>query len=210
MLVRDFRKLLASFDFSEVILSSTRKKDEVLARNIRKHCKLVVLSHLTKLPIKLNYKTPKTLGRDRIAAVVGAHHMFPKSSNLVVDAGSCITFDFIDNKGEYHGGNISPGLWMRTKAMNDYSANLPIVPLKHTSTLLGNSTKSALQNGTILHTICEIEAFIDRCRHVYGRINVILTGGDARFLADNFKKKIFVDSNLILKGLNEILLYNAK
>ncbi len=170
----------------------------------------IQLTASTPIPIVNQYRTPETLGKDRLAAVIGAYDQYPNLTNLVIDAGTCITFDLIDAQGNYKGGNISPGLSMRLKAMHQFTAKLPLVSLGETEDWLGYDTSSALINGAQWGTIFEIEAFCRRCAEKFGSINVILTGGDADFLAKKLKRKIFVNHDLVLLGLNKILDYNAK
>ncbi len=170
----------------------------------------VQLTATTPVPIINEYRTPETLGRDRLAAVVGAHHDYPGQACLVIDAGTCITFDVIDGQGHYKGGNISPGLSMRMKAMHQFTANLPLVEPGQTESWLGYDTVSALKNGAQWGVVFESETFCTRCEAEFGAINVILTGGDADFLAKKLKRKIFVNHDLVLAGLNKILDYNAK
>lgn len=194
-----------------VILSSVGaalKPEE--ERFFEEHFFFIQLTASTPIPIINKYRTPETLGKDRLAAVIGAFDQYPGKTNLVIDAGTCITFDLIDAEGRFKGGNISPGLTMRLKAMHHFTAKLPLVSLEKTSNWLGYDTDSALKNGAQWGTIFEIEAFCGRCVEKYGSINVILTGGDANFLAKNLKRKIFVNHDLVLIGLNKILDYNAK
>lgn len=184
--------------------------DEELLRFLDDQYFFVHLTASTPIPIINEYRTPETLGLDRLAAVIGAHHLFPNESNLVIDAGTCITFDLIDAKGHYKGGNISPGLLMRLKAMHEFTAKLPLVHLEETDFWIGYSTESALKNGAQWGAIFEIDAFSNKSEQKFGSINVILTGGDADFLAKKLKRKIFVNHDLVLIGLNKILDYNAK
>ena len=166
---------------------------------------LTILDHTTNIPIVNLYKTPKTLGNDRLASVIGAQHLYPNKNIAVIDLGTCIKFDFIDKKRRYIGGNISPGVRMRIQAMHDYTSQLPIVDLKYNNSILGNSTESALQNGAVRGTIFEIESFIRRIKKKYGKLFVVFTGGDADFFASYINYEIFVNQNLILEGLNKII-----
>ena len=148
------------------------------------------------------------MGRDRIAGVAGAQVLFPNRSCLVIDIGTCVTFDVIDAKGMYLGGNISPGVELRLKAMSTFTARLPLVKRGKLGKLIGNSTTSALQLGATSGTLHEIQNFINEARALYKGLNVILTGGDAHFFAEQLKTKIFVNPNLVLIGLNKILEIN--
>lgn len=193
-----------------VALSSTAEVPEEVEAYLKKTFKYLRLSHKTPLPIVNLYRTPKTLGRDRLAGVVGALQQFPGKNCLVVDAGTCITYDFLDADTNYHGGGISPGIAMRLKAMNAFTAKLPLVKQKKEPVLLGFSTHSSLQSGGQWGAVMEVEGFIRRYRADFGKINVVLTGGDADFFANHLKTKIFVNSNLVLCGLNKILTYNVQ
>lgn len=163
----------------------------------------------TPLPIQIAYKTPQTLGKDRIAAVVGALDMFPNENCLAIDAGTCITYEILTAAGVYLGGNIAPGLTMRLEAMHHFTAKLPLVEADETESWIGYSTKSAMQNGAQLGLALEVEGFIAHCRRELGKLNVIITGGDADFLKKKLKSQIFVNPNLVLQGLNKILNYNV-
>ena len=169
----------------------------------------IELNENTALPIANNYQTPQTLGKDRLAAVVGAYQLYPKTNCLVVDAGTCITFDVLTADGIYLGGNIAPGINMRLEAMHQFTANLPKVEKKTSKYWLGRTTEEALVNGGIMGVSLELEGMIRLCREKLGEINVILTGGDAEFLAKTLKSKIFVNQNLVLIGLNKILVHNV-
>lgn len=177
---------------------------------LQQHFFYIRLDTQTPLPIQNAYKTPETLGKDRIAAVVGAFAMFPNQNCLAIDAGTCITYEFLTKTGVYLGGNIAPGLSMRLKAMHHFTAKLPLVEVGETENLIGYSTTSAMQNGAQWGVILEIEGIIDWCRSEWGEINVILTGGDANYFVKSLKSQIFVNPNLVLQGLNKILNYNVE
>ena len=208
LLVRDLKKLASSHPFTHVILSSTRNLRKSLLDFLDRTYTFIHLDHNTPLPIRNAYASPATLGRDRIAAAIGAWSLNKEASHLVIDIGTCITYDVV-SQSTFEGGNIAPGVHLRIKSMNDYTDKLPLVEFKYQGHLLGKSTEEALQNGAVLGTICEIEAFINRTHRKYGRINVTLTGGDGEFFAKQLDSEIFVDPFLVLKGLNEILHYNA-
>jgi type III pantothenate kinase len=193
----------------QVALSSTRGIDEAVLESIKSEVPVLVLDATTPLPIVNKYKTPKTLGKDRLAAVVAAHDLYPGKNCLVIDAGTCITYDLITKNGEYLGGGISPGLDMRFKAMHTFTAKLPLVKRKKEVSLIGNTTESSLQSGGALGAAIEVAGFIAAYRKKHSQLNVILTGGDANFLANSLKTKIFVHQHLVLRGLNKIVIYNA-
>lgn len=171
--------------------------------------KVLELNSTTKLPFQVAYQTPETLGRDRLAAVAGAYALFPKAHCLVIDAGTCITYDLLNAQGIYLGGNISPGWQMRLDAMHHFTAKLPRPAASAPAKWIGDSTESALLNGALQGLLWEIEGYIRQSTADFASINVILTGGDADFFAKKLKSKIFVNQNLVLWGLNKILNYNA-
>jgi len=158
--------------------------------------------------ISNRYQTPETLGLDRLAAVIGANHLFPETNNLVIDAGTCITYDFVDSKGNYFGGSISPGLKMRFKAVNYYTAALPLVDAGETfSDKYGKDTPSSIRSGIQNGIKYELTGFIESYKDNAKDLNIILTGGDGIFFDTLLKNSIFapcikIDPYLVLKGLN--------
>lgn len=171
----------------------------------------ILLSDETPIPIKNLYATPKTLGKDRLASAIAAHYFFPNKNCLTIDCGTCTTYNFINEKGEFLGGNITPGLAMRLEAMHTLTAKLPLVALeKNEIELIGNDTKTALQAGAQLGASYEMQGFIDAYVQRFGKIYTLLTGGNADFFVKRLKNQIFADSNLVLTGLNVILNYNFK
>lgn len=169
----------------------------------------IKLTPALPLPIHNLYQTPNTLGADRIAGACGAIQLFPSKNTLVIDAGTCITYDFVDNNHNYHGGGISPGLAMRFKAVHTFTAKLPLVVPKADPDLIGNSTETSLQSGIVLGVIDEMDGIIARYRAKYPELQVILCGGDAPFFENQLKASIFACPNLVLIGLNRILLHNV-
>ncbi len=195
----------------KIILSSVSKQAAEVMSFLKGDFAFLELTTDTPLPIRIRYKTPQTLGKDRIAAAVGAYHLFPGENCLVIDAGTCITLDLVSAEGEFLGGNISPGIEMRLKAMHQFTARLPMVA--RTSEMpdeLGDSTENAIRNGGELGALLEVEGFIRRMKKKYHPLRVVLTGGDADFFVKHTKTKIFAHQNLVLIGLNQILKHNAK
>ena len=175
---------------------------------------LIVFDKLTELPFTILYATPHSLGKDRIANAAGAFSRFPNQNTLVIDAGTCLKFDFINDKAEYLGGSISPGLTMRLKALHTFTANLPLLE-NYTANqpLIGNDTSSSMLVGSINGMKNEIIRTIEEYQKEFSNLNIILTGGEAHFFENvviSEKNSIFADSFLTLKGLNTILNYNAK
>ena len=206
--VSDITALYKKYRFERVIVSSVRKKDPYFVDHLIINYDTHVLSYKSKLPINNLYKTPKTLGKDRLAAVVAANHSYPNKNCLVIDIGTCIKYDYIDKLKNYHGGNIAPGVQLRLKSMHHFTSALPLVAKKWNAEILGVDTKSAIQNGAIWGIKLEIESFIKTLTQKMGSLTVILTGGGATYFGEIIESKIFVDSNLLLLGLEAILDYN--
>ena len=171
-------------------------------------CALLRLDRSTPLPIENLYETPDTLGYDRIAAVVGAQAEQPGRDLLVVDAGTCVTYEFIDAAGRYHGGNISPGLQMRFKALHAFTGRLPLVQAEGRRVEMGKDTATAIRAGVLKGMEYEIQGYIADMKHKYPELLVFLTGGDEFSFDTSVKSAIFADKFLVLKGLNRILNYN--
>lgn len=170
--------------------------------------KYIKLDHKIALPIKNGYKTPETLGRDRIAAVVGAHDLYPDQNVLVIDAGTCITYDFLQADGLYLGGAIAPGIRLRYKAMHHFTAKLPLVKRQRFDDFVGYNTETCMQVGGQVAAALEMQGFIDAYLNRYHQLIVIITGGDTEYFVSQLKSKIFAIPNLVLIGLNKILNYN--
>lgn len=166
-----------------------------------------VLSSKLKLPIQNLYKTPTTLGADRLAASVGATALFPNQNNLVIDMGTCITLDFINCNNEYLGGVIMPGISMKFKALHTFTDKLPLLSIDNVDSIgiVGDDTWSSICSGVINGTILELEGFVSRYVEQFGKMNIIFTGGDAIYFEKRVKFPNFADSNLLLVGLNKIL-----
>ena len=192
------------------IISSVGRLSKLDVKFISKRVELVELNHKTKLPFKNSYKTPKTLGVDRIALVSASVEQFPNNNVLIIDAGTCITYDFITKKNEYLGGAISPGIRIRYSALNNLTANLPLLETKSPKKLIGASTSESIHSGIINGVLNEIDGVIDDYSENYEDLTVILTGGDTKFLSKRLKSSIFANSNFLLEGLNYLLEFNIK
>lgn len=162
----------------------------------------------TPIPIINKYATPETLGTDRLAAAVAANYLQPGRDVLIIDVGTCVTFDMVTAGGEYIGGNISPGPSMRLKALNAYTDRLPLVERKGCVSLIGTTTETAIRNGVMNGVEYEIEGYIRRFMHEYPKLFVYLTGGVHLNLHFSEKMPIFADDFIVPKGLNRILEYN--
>jgi len=165
-----------------------------------------LVQNMRELPFefKTKYTTPETLGEDRIAAVIGALKLFPDKNVLIVDAGSCITYDFVGEDGVHEGGMISPGLHMRLKAMHQFTGKLPLAEVPETPNPLGRSTAEAIGQGALMGCVYEIESYISYLQYQNKNLHTILTGGDGKLFVKFIKKKIFAQPNLVLSGLREI------
>ena len=171
---------------------------------------IYLLKSTTPVPIKKLYDTPETLGADRVAAAVGARVLFPDKSCVVIDMGTCITYDLVGLDDNFYGGIISPGVRMRFKAMNTFTKRLPLLEPEAIPELIGKSTKHAMQSGVMNGILSEINGFVEEYSKVLTNINVILCGGDATYFANRIKNPNFVIPELVLIGLNRILEYNVK
>ena len=196
------------YPVSTAILSSVINHDKEIEAVLNRHGRYIILDDKTPIPIVNKYKSPETLGKDRLAAAVAGNYMYPSKPVLVVDTGTCIKYDFINSENEYLGGSISPGLRMRFKALNAYTGKLPFVELIEFNALIGKNTAESLLSGVITGTLAEIDGIISRYRENYPEIQVVLSGGDAEYLVGKLKNKIFAVSNIVLFGLKIILDYN--
>ena len=195
--------LIKEFDIKNVIISTVRKE-----MNWNLDVEVIHLSHKTSLPINLNYKTPETLGKDRIANIVAVSEEYPNKNAVVIDAGTCITYDFINKNKEYLGGRISPGLEMRYKSLNEFTELLPKLSVSGESKFIGDDTDSSILSGVEQGVLSEVDSLISVFRKENEDLIVVVTGGDTFFFENALKNSIFADQNLVLKGLNIILKYN--
>ncbi|HNK98421.1 MAG TPA: type III pantothenate kinase [Chitinophagales bacterium] len=205
--------LIDIYGIDQAIVSSVDHFDEALESLLEERTGLLQFTHTTPLPIINLYGTPATLGKDRLAGAVGAHTAFKGSPVLVVDAGTCIKYDFLDKEGIYYGGAISPGLFMRFKAMHNFTARLPLIDPENYATVLevpltGTSTVDSLRSGALNGALFEVEGAISAYTGKHAGLAVILTGGDAGFFELHMKSRIFARPNLVLEGLHTILNYN--
>lgn len=195
---------------NQAIVSSVGALKKSHIKYLENKIKLLELSHKLQLPFKNLYATPKTLGVDRIALVSASVEQFPDNNVLIIDAGTCITYDFININNEYLGGAISPGIRLRYRTLNSLTANLPLLNTQLPEDILGNSTQNSIHSGVVFGVLKEIDGVIDEYVKKYSGLTVILTGGDTKFLSNQLKNSIFAHSNFILEGLNFILEYNKQ
>lgn len=211
-IVSKIAEVLYNHKVRNVILASVSKDEHTLIEPGISLDHLVVLSSSTPLPFVVDYQTPETLGKDRLAAAAGVIDLLPTRNVLVVDAGTCITSDIVTAEGVFRGGSIAPGLRMRLQAMHHFTARLPLMEPEWDLELgrLGDSTSQAMQQGALWGAVMELEGMIHRFSPKFQNLEVVLTGGDAQFFVKNIKTKIFAHPNLVLFGLNKILNFNVK
>ena len=198
-------------ELEKVILSSVKSYPELLKTALKNNFKkFIELNSKIPLPVQNLYHSKETLGNDRIAAIAGAYDLYPDSNTLVIDAGTAITYDFIDEKNQYLGGNISPGIRMRYKALNSFTNKLPLLEPSDFNKLYGRTTEEAIIAGVQNGVIFEVDKTIDFFKEFYSNLKVIITGGDAKFFDKKLKNSFFVHFNLVALGLNCILEYNGE
>ena len=203
--------LLSLEEISGGFYASVGKLDEALQNDLEQTFHLRPFNYLTRIPLKMGYDTPETLGTDRLATAIGGASLYPKVDLLVLDFGTCLKFDFVSKEGKYEGGSISPGLNMRFKAMHTFTAKLPLLsmPEKFPAQPIGRSTADSMQHGVLLGMLAEADGMIGFYRQTYPDLKVLVTGGDAEVFEGRLKNAIFVRQNLALLGLAETMKYNA-
>ena len=195
----------------KAILAAVKPYPDELKFFLRKNTDhFIELDENTLLPFENLYISKGTLGRDRIAAVAGASYIYPGKNILVIDAGTAITYDIITADNQYLGGNISPGIDMRFKALHHFTGKLPLVGKKETAKLYGQTTEEAIRTGVQHGIVSEADNTIQAFKEFYQNLYVIITGGDANFFDKKLKNSFFVHFNLIAIGLNRILEYNGE
>ncbi len=202
--IESIQVLIDEFHPEKSILSSVIDHNIEIENILAKQTKFHKLSHLTKLAFTCVVGKPETIGADRLALTAAAVHFYPRKNNLVIGLGSCITYNFINNKHEFIGGSISPGLEMRLKALNYYTAKLPLVKATWNVPLIGYDTATNIQSGVVLGIAKEIDGIVAAYAEKYDNFNVLLTGGDLVYFAAHLKCLIFADPELIFKGLYAI------
>jgi len=202
--------ILAKYSPAKAIVAAVGKEDIGLVDLLSSQIPTIDLSHNSKLPITILYKTPQTLGLDRVAAAVGVSYLYPQSDLLVIDCGTAITYDVINLKGEYIGGAISPGITLRYKSLNQHTANLPLISSIEDAPIVGTSTSECIESGVLNGVIGELDYFIGSIKEKYPNLKVVITGGDSNFFVSKLKNSIFVVQNLVIIGLNRILDFNVQ
>ena len=208
--VEDIKSVFSSKIITNSIISNVSSHDKKVFEFLNMNSNLVLFDAEIKLPFKNKYGSVETIGNDRIALVSQASRSYPDKNVLVIDSGSCITYDFLNDKNEYLGGGISPGLNMKLKALNNQTARLPLVKKTQIKYLIGKSTETSILSGVINGTLGEINYIIEEYKKRYKKIVIILTGGDLNFLFNHIKNGILADPKFLLSGLNILIELNKK
>ena len=195
---------------AHLVVASVSDVEKQAFIQFEKDVNIHFISNKDKFPFVNCYETPETLGVDRMVLAAGATLQYPNQNRLVIDAGTCITFDFIDEKDNYLGGSISPGLRLRYESLHSYTAKLPLLTLENPKHFIGKSTAEAIHSGVVNGLVFEIEGYINEIKGQYSKFIIILTGGDTVFLAKRLKNTIFANSNFLLESLNQIFQYKIK
>jgi type III pantothenate kinase len=207
---KDLDDIFSSKKIRKAIISSVRDIPEFVSDLLFRNIPIVhILSYKSKLPFRIEYDTPETLGTDRIAAVAGAYALYPGRDVLIIDAGTAITYELLLGK-IYKGGNISPGVMMRFMALNHFTGKLPLVTPSWENTTPGSGTAEAINAGVICGVLYEINEYIRTFEEKYPGIRVIFTGGDAAMIREKITYRADYQPGIVMDGLNNILEYNAK
>lgn len=201
--------LIKKYQPAKSILSSVIEHNAGMEKILREHSSFHKLSSQSILPFTTPVGKPETIGADRLALAAAAVHFYKGKNNLVIGLGSCVTYNFINKYNSFLGGSISPGMGMRFKSLNTYTAKLPLIKADLATIgwnfpLIGYDTSSNILSGVLNGLAAEITGIVDNYQEKFTNFNVILTGGDAPYFAHHFKNKIFADPNLIFKGLYAI------
>ncbi len=202
------KKIVKNYSIENILLSSVVDLDKPLLNYLKTIKGFEVLSTKTKLPIKNKYKTPATLGNDRLANAVAGAFLFPGKNVLIVDIGTCIKFDIVNSRKEYLGGSISPGMEMRFKSLHHFTGKLPLIHESSKVFLVGKTTQEAIQSGVINGMTEEIAGIVHRYKKIYKTLTVIVTGGHIHRFAGELKFSIFAAADMVNIGLNEIIRFN--
>lgn len=205
--------VLDTLEYQAAIVASVKQLPQELTQVLAAKSSVVYLSANTRLPFSINYETPHTLGADRLAAVAGASLLYPDANVLAIDVGTCITYDLINKQQQFCGGGIAPGLHMRLQAMHTFTARLPLIIRNeiamHNLPLIGKNTRDCMVSGAVHGMGAEITEMIRMYADKFADLQVVVCGGDASHLTKMIKQKHSVVPELILMGLNRILIYNV-
>jgi type III pantothenate kinase len=210
-LQKNIKNILKKFtNTAHLVVASVGNVAKESFLEFEKEVEVHFVSHNDPFPFVNGYETPQTLGIDRMVLAAGATLQFPRQNRLVIDAGTCVTFDFINESDEYLGGAIAPGLQLRYKSLHDFTAKLPLLSLESPEAVVGRSTTESIHSGVVNGLVYEIDGFIDEYRAICSNFIIILTGGDTEFLAKRLKNTIFANSNFLLESLNQTFQYKIK
>jgi len=199
--VKNFKKI------THLIVASVGDIEKDAFLEFENDLEVYFISHHDPFPFNNRYKTPATLGIDRMVLAAGVTLQFPNKNRLVIDAGTCVTYDFIDADDNYMGGAISPGLRLRYESLHNFTSKLPLLKLEDAEDFVGKSTTESIHSGVVNGLVYEIDGFIDEYKALSANFIIILTGGDTEFLAKRLKNTIFANSNFLLESLNQTFQY---
>ncbi len=206
--VKKIQNILKKYsNIHNLIISSVGKIEESDFLELKKLTNVVFINQFSHFPFENLYSTPLTLGIDRMVLAGGSVLVYPNKNRLVIDAGTCVTYDYINDKNQYLGGAISPGLRLRYESLNNFTAKLPLLTLQNPDDFIGNSTSQSIHSGVVNGLLNEIIGFVNQFEANNSNFIIILTGGDADFLAKRLKNTIFANSNFLLESLNFIYQY---
>ncbi len=192
----------------KIVVASVGNVEKESFLSLKNKAEIYFITQESKFPFTNLYSTPDTLGIDRMVLASGAVIQFPNQNRLVIDMGTCITYDFIDENDNYLGGAISPGIRLRYESLHQHTAKLPLLTKNYPENFIGNSTQESIHSGVINGVASEIDGFIELYKTQYAKFIIILTGGDAEFLAMRLKNTIFANSNFLVESLNQTFQYN--
>jgi len=205
----ELKKIIEKFPkIAFLVVASVGKLEKEDFLDLNSKLKVHFISRQSKFPFNNLYDSPATLGIDRMILASGAVLQFPNKNRLIIDAGTCITYDFIDANDNYFGGAISPGIRLRYESLHNYTSKLPLLKKEKPNEIIGNSTTQSIHSGVINGISFEIEGFISSVLDKNDNFIIILTGGDTDFLAERLKNTIFANSNFLLESLNQTFQYN--
>ena len=203
--------LLKEYTLKNAIYSSVRKGNNSIETILRNSgLKYHRLSHRTGLPYKSMYESPETLGTDRIAALAYGYNKYPHRNVLLIDAGTAVTYDLLNESGTFEGGNIAPGIGIRYRALNEFTGRLPLVSPDNKYDILGRNTENAIRSGVQQGLVFEINEYIRNLKKTHRNLEIVMTGGDGKYLSEKVEHAVTYKKDLIIEGLNYILLYNAQ
>ncbi|GDX51802.1 type III pantothenate kinase [Bacteroidota bacterium] len=203
------KKIIAENKTQSAIVSSVTERSKPIEEEIKKIIPTIILSEKISIPVINLYKEKKKLGKDRLAGAVGGSKIFPKENVLVINCGTCIIYDFVNEKSEYLGGSISPGLEMRFNALHTFTSKLPKIKKTVPEKFIGSTTEESILSGVVFGASKEIDGMIDEYKKQFSGLKVIISGGDAPMFVPHLKNKIFAVPQIVLRGLYQILKFNA-